>query len=69
LLPTTDLWKILEENWQPALAVNRWAEQPLPPALNTLKRFEAEGDRSASCEGQLFADFLGIPTTWQIQTN
>jgi hypothetical protein len=64
LLPRTDLWKIREEKWQPVLAVNPWAEHPLPAPLKTLKRFEAEGDRWAYCHGQLFADVLGMPTPW-----
>jgi Ribosomal protein L7/L12 dimerisation domain len=64
LLPRTDLWKLREEKWQPVLAVNPWAEHPLPTALKTLKRFEPEGDRWASRDGQLFADVLGMPTPW-----
>jgi hypothetical protein len=39
LLPGTEimqhpgLWKLREEKWQPVLALNPWAERPLPDAL------------------------------------
>jgi hypothetical protein len=52
------------QKWQPVLAINPWAEHPVPSALRTLSRFEAEGDRWAFRDGQRFADILGMPTPW-----
>ena len=48
LLPETGLWKLREEKWQPVLAVNPWAERPLPDALRKMK----------------FANLVGLPDPW-----
>jgi hypothetical protein len=64
LLPQTGLWKLREENWQPALAVNPWPERPLPDALRLMKRFEADNGRWVVREGKQFADIVGLPNPW-----
>lgn len=64
LLPETGLWKLREEKWQPVLAVNPWAEHPLPDALRTMNRFEADGDRWVFKEGKRFGDIVGMPDPW-----
>lgn len=64
LLPETGLWKLREEKWQPVLAVNPWAERPLPDALREMNRFEADGDRWVFREGKRFADLVGLPDPW-----
>jgi hypothetical protein len=64
LLPETRLWKLREENWQPALAVNPWAERPLPVALRSMNRFEADNGRWVFREGKRFADLIGLPDPW-----
>jgi hypothetical protein len=64
LLPQMGLWKLREENWQPALAVNPWAERPLPDALRLMKRFEADNGRWVVREGKQFADIVGLPDPW-----
>jgi hypothetical protein len=64
LLPETGLWKLREERWQPVLAVNPWAERPLPDALRTIGRFEADEARWTFQEGKWFADIIGLPYPW-----
>jgi hypothetical protein len=64
LLPGTDLWKLREENRQPVLAINPSAERPLPDALKTLRRFEADNDLWVLHEGKMLADLLGLPNPW-----
>jgi hypothetical protein len=64
LLPETGLWKLREENWQPVLAVNPWAQQTLPAALRTMDRFEEDNGRWAFREGVRFADIIGVPDIW-----
>jgi len=64
LLPETGLWRLREEKFQPVLAINPWAEHPLPAALRTLLRFEAENERWVFRDGQRLADVLCMPTPW-----
>lgn len=64
LLPETGLWKLREEKWQPVLAVNPWAEQPLPDALRKMRRFELEDGRWVLKEGEQFANLVGVPDPW-----
>jgi hypothetical protein len=64
LLPETGLWKLREEKWQPVLAVNPWAEHPLPERLLTMSRFEAEDGRWVFREGKQFSDIVGLPSPW-----
>jgi hypothetical protein len=64
LLPQTSLWKLREDKWQPVLAVNPWAERPLPHALRTMNRFEADNGRWAFREGKRFADIIQLPDPW-----
>jgi hypothetical protein len=64
LLPETNLWQLREDKRQPVLAVNPWAELHLPTKLKRLRRFEAEDNRWAARDGELFADILGLPTPW-----
>lgn len=64
LLPETGLWKLREEKWQPVLAVNPWADRPLPDALRAMNRFEADGDRWVFREGKRFSDIVGLPDPW-----
>jgi hypothetical protein len=55
LLPETGLWKLREEKWQPVLAVNPWAERPLPDALRTMSRFEADNPGRQTVRGHHWA--------------
>jgi hypothetical protein len=64
LLPDTELWKLRDERGQPALALNPWAERPLPAALCTINRFEADDGHWVFWEGKRFADIVGLPTPW-----
>ena len=64
LLPETGLWRLREEKWQPVLAVNPWAERPLPDALRTMDRFEEDNGRWVFHEGERFADIIGLPDPW-----
>jgi hypothetical protein len=42
LLPETGLWKLRDEKWQPVLAVNPWADRPLPDMLRIIAAGVAE---------------------------
>jgi hypothetical protein len=64
LLPETGLWKLRDEKWQPVLAVNPWAERPLPDALLTMNRFEGDNGSWVYREGKRFADIVGLPDPW-----
>jgi ribosomal L7/L12-like protein len=64
LFPQTRLWKLREDNWQPALAINPWAERPLSDALRSMHRFEADNGRWVVREGKQFADIVGLPDPW-----
>jgi hypothetical protein len=64
LLPETGLWRLREEEFQPVLAVNPWAEQPLPATLRIMHRFEADDGRWKFYEGKRFADIVGLPDPW-----
>lgn len=61
LLTQTGLWKLRDERWQPILAVNPWADRPLPEALRSLSRFEAEEGRWVFRDGARFADLVALP--------
>jgi hypothetical protein len=64
LLPDTELWKLRDERGQPVLAVNPWAEEPLPDALRTMSRFESGDGHWVFKGGKGFADLVGIPDPW-----
>jgi hypothetical protein len=64
LLPETGLWKLREEKWQPLLAVNPWAERPLPDTLRKMTRLEKDNGRWVLREGERFADIVGLPDPW-----
>src|ERR1022692_1996490 len=64
LLPATGLWKLREEKWQPVLAINPWAERPLPDVLRRMSRFEADNGRWVFREGMRFSDVVGLPDPW-----
>ncbi len=64
LLPETGLWKLREEKWQPVLAINPWAERPLPEALRTMRRFEADNGRWVFRKGERFSNVVGLPDPW-----
>src|SRR5262249_12661513 len=64
LLPQKRLWKLRNENWQPALGLNPWAERPLPDALCSMERFEADNGRWLVRAGKRFADIIGLPDPW-----
>jgi hypothetical protein len=64
LLPETGLWKLREERWQPLLAVNPWAERPLPDALRKMRRLENDNGRWVLHEGELFANIVRLPVPW-----
>lgn len=64
LLPETGLWKLREEKWQPVLAINPWADHPLPDALREMDRFEADDGKWVFRDGKKFADIIGLPDPW-----
>jgi hypothetical protein len=64
LLPETGLWRLREERWQPVLAVNPWAERPLPDPLRTMGRFEADNGHWEFRQGEWFANIIGLPEPW-----
>jgi hypothetical protein len=64
LLPETGLWKLREEKWQPVLAINPWADHPLPDALREMDRFEADDGKWVFKGGKQFADIIGLPDPW-----
>ena len=55
--------------WQPVLAVNPWAERPLPDALQTTRRFEADDGRWVFREGERFANIVGLSDPWPSAEN
>jgi hypothetical protein len=58
------LSKLREEKRQPILAINPWAERPLPDALKALRRFEADNDLWVLRDDKILADVLGLPNPW-----
>ena len=64
LLPETGLWKLREDKRQPVLAVNPWAERPLPDALRKMRRLETDNGKWVQREGAEFADIVGLPNPW-----
>jgi hypothetical protein len=64
LLPDTELWKLRDERGEPVLAVNPWAERPLPDALRAMRRFEADDGHWVLKEGKGFPDLVGMPDPW-----
>lgn len=64
LFPDIGLWGLRSDNLQPVLAINPWAECPLPEALKVFHRFEAEGDKWIYKEGQNIGDILDLPAIW-----
>lgn len=64
LLPDLGLWKLRERRRQPLLALNPWAERPLPEALRMIGRLEVDDGHWVFREGKLFADVIGLPDPW-----
>jgi len=64
LLPETGLWKLREGKWQPVLAINPWADHPLPDALREMERFEADDGKWVFRDGKRFADIVSLPDPW-----
>jgi hypothetical protein len=69
LLPGTGLWRLREEKGQPILAINPWADRPLPKGLKALRRFEAKDDKWVLQDGEMFANVLGMPDPWPPDEN
>jgi hypothetical protein len=64
LLPQTELWKLRDERWQPVLAINPWADRPLPDALRAINRFEADNGHWVFREGKRLADIVQLANPW-----
>jgi len=64
LLPDTELWKLRDERGQPLLAINPWAEKPLPDGLRTMRRFQADNGHWVLKDGTAFADLVALPDPW-----
>jgi hypothetical protein len=56
LFPDTGLWGLRSEMHQPILAINPWADRPLPDFLKPFRRFEAESEKWILKDGQTVAD-------------
>jgi hypothetical protein len=67
LFPDIGLWGLRSEHLQPILALNPWAECPLPDVLRTLGRFESKDEQWKFQEGRSFADIIGLPASWPPQ--
>jgi hypothetical protein len=64
LFPDTGLWGLRSEMHQPILAINPWADRPLPDFLKPFRRFEAESEKWILKDGQTVADVLALPNPW-----
>jgi hypothetical protein len=64
LFPDPGIWGLRSEIHQPTLAINPWADHPLPDSLKSFPRFEAENEKWKFKEGQIVADVLAIPKPW-----
>ncbi|MCW5696079.1 MAG: hypothetical protein KIS96_04995 [Bauldia sp.] len=67
LLPRADLWSLRDPKWQPILAVNPWAEFPLPRRdFIPIPFYEMNPERGVyeRHPGHSLADLLELPMEW-----
>lgn len=64
LFPRVDIWKLREPNAEPILAVNPWADHPLPATIEQLQRFKSDGSHWRFSDGRALGDILALPTNW-----
>lgn len=66
LLPEPNLWKLRDKRWQPLIADNPFATNPLPKGLLPLPGYTyvEEEDKFGRAEGTILADILGLPQPW-----
>lgn len=66
LLPEPNLWKLRDERWQPLLADNPFATNPLPKGLLPLPGYGyvQEADEFGPTDGTILADILDLPQPW-----
>ncbi|WP_454818940.1 hypothetical protein [Labrys neptuniae] len=66
LLPEPNLWKLRDERWQPLIANNLFATNPLPKDLPPLPgcTYVEDRDESGRVEGAILADTLALPRPW-----
>lgn len=66
LLPEPNLWKLRDDRWQPLIAHNPFAKNPLPRGLLPLPGYSyvEETDEFGRVEGTILADILNLPRPW-----
>ncbi len=66
LLPQPNLWKLRDQRWQPLIAHNPFAANPLPKKLLPLPgyAYSEDTDEFGRTEGTLLADILQLPEEW-----
>lgn len=66
VLPEPSLWKLRDERWQPQIAYNPFARNPISTKFLPISGIEVdlkEGNFKRT-EGSLLADLLGLPAEW-----
>lgn len=64
LFPDMGVWGLRSNNLQPVLAVNPWAERPLPDVFWSFGRFLDEENKWAFKDGRNIGDILELPNPW-----
>jgi hypothetical protein len=64
LFPDADIWGLRSEALQPTLAINPWADHPLPDVIQGLWGFHVENERWVAKGGRMICDVLGLPNPW-----
>lgn len=66
LLPEPNLWKLRDERWQPLIADNPFATNPLPKGLLPLPGYSyiKETGEFGRADGTILADILDLPQPW-----
>jgi hypothetical protein len=64
LFPDAGIWALRSERLQPVLALNPWADHPLPDPLKELSHFRAEEEKWVYKAGRNVADLLEFPDPW-----
>ena len=66
LLPEPNLWKLRDDRWQPIIAYNPFAANPLSHDVMPLSGFGLPGGDGdyGRIEGRSLADLVGLPAEW-----
>jgi hypothetical protein len=66
LIPEPNLWKLRDERWQPLIAYNPFATNPLPRGILPLPGYAyvEETNVFGQSEGTILADILQLPDEW-----